>query len=235
MAAEYVLVPKHKYEQYQKDALPSTDRQHTSTTESDSSTSTSTHHIPAESVLRGSDDSDVASKSTDMDNREQKQEHGQTGNLFMDVGGVDSDGAGGDDGGKYLSPNDYDVDDVLSSFSSAELKYVHPILTAMENNTNVLSWNKQTGEIELQGRLISDSNVIELLKDTLTATLHPAGKMEFYRGLDMLKVKLKCIKHSKNKKLLTLMREDKIMPQKRSHPVKRLKSQKAANGWISWT
>ena len=30
------------------------------------------------------------------------------------------------------------------------------------------------------------SNIIELLKDTLTVNLHLVGKIEFYRGLDKI-------------------------------------------------
>ena len=37
-----------------------------------------------------------------------------------------------------------------------------------------------------------------------TANLHPVGKMEFYRGLDLLKVKLTCVKHAKIKLSLQL-------------------------------
>ena len=43
-----------------------------------------------------------------------------------------------------------------------------------------------------------------------TANLHPVGKMEFYIGLDLLKVKLTCVKHPKNKVVLTIMKGEKI-------------------------
>ena len=55
-----------------------------------------------------------------------------------------------------------------------------------------------------------------MLKDTLTANLHPVGKMEFYRGLDMLKVKLSCIKHQKNKGLLTILKGNQKIVNKKS-------------------
>ena len=55
-----------------------------------------------------------------------------------------------------------------------------------------------------------------MLKDTLTGNLHPVGKMEFYRGLDMLKVKLSCIKHPKNKGLLTTLKGDQKIVNKKS-------------------
>ena len=96
--------------------------------------------------------------------------------------------------------DDYDAFDVLESFNSAEIKYVQHIITLMENNRDILTWNRKTGEIVFFQQVVQDSNIIELLKDTLTGNLHPLGKMEFYRGLDMLKVKLSCIKHPKNKK-----------------------------------
>ena len=249
MAAEYVLVPKHKYEQFEKDSLSTSTAAGAGGSESLASTSegegdhptrshtAATKHFPQVERL-SLQESDVhgAPKARRESDGNGEQISGKGGNLFMDT---DLDVGDSDDGSnQLLSPNDYDVDDVQSSFSASELKYVQPILSAMQEHDKVLSWNKQTGEIELQGRLIADSNVIELLKDTLTASLHPAGKMEFYRGLDMLKIKLKCIKHSKNKALLTLMREDKIMPKKKTttKPVKRLhSSNKAVNGWISWS
>ena len=57
--------------------------------------------------------------------------------------------------------------------------------------------------------------------------------MEFYRGLDMLKVKLSCIKHQKNKGLLTILKGDwKIVNKKSSG--KKFKSVKHRNVWISW-
>ena len=74
---------------------------------------------------------------------------------------------------------------------------------------------------------------IELLKDTLTANLYPVGKMEFYRGLDMLKVKLSCIKHPKSKGLLTILKEDWKIVNKKSN-AKEVKSVKQRNAWISW-
>ena len=129
--------------------------------------------------------------------------------------------------------DDYDVPDVLESFDSTEIKYVQPIIALMENNTDVLTWNRKTGEIVFLQQLVQDSNIIELLKDTLTANLHPVGKMDFYRGLVMLKVKLYCIKHPKNKGLLTTLKGDLKIVNKKSSG-KKLKSVKHRNAWISW-
>ena len=125
--------------------------------------------------------------------------------------------------------DDYDVSDILESFNSTKLKYVQPIITLMENNTDVLTWNTKTGEIVFLQQLVQDSNIIELSKDTLTANLHPVGKMEFYRGLDVLKVKLSCIKHPKNKGLLTILKGDQKIVNKKSK-----KSVNHKNAWISW-
>ena len=44
--------------------------------------------------------------------------------------------------------------DVLESFNSTELKYVQPIITLMENNTDVLTWNRKTGEIVFLQQLV---------------------------------------------------------------------------------
>ena len=128
---------------------------------------------------------------------------------------------------------DYDAFNVLESFNSAEIKYVQYIITLMENNRDVLTWNRKTGEIVFLQQVVQDSNIIELLKDTLTGNLHPLGKMEFYRGLIKLKVKLSCIKHPKNKSLLITLKGDwKIVNKKSSG--KKIKSVKHRNVWISW-
>ena len=125
--------------------------------------------------------------------------------------------------------DDYDVYDVLESFNSTELKYVQLIITLMKINTDVLTWSRKTAEIVFLQKLVQDSNVIELLTETLTANLHPVGKMEFYRGLDMLKVKLSCIKHPKYKGLLTILKGDQKIVNKKSK-----KSVNHKNVWISW-
>ena len=57
--------------------------------------------------------------------------------------------------------------------------------------------------------------------------------MDFYRGLVMLKVKLYCIKHPKNKGLLTTLKGDWKIGNKKSSG-KKLKSVKHRNAWISW-
>ena len=190
MAAEFVLIPKHKYEQLEKDATPK-----------DGNLSTPLLSPPSD------DPTDNNDNQSDL----------------WHEGPVDSN--------TDYDNDDYDVSNVLESFNSTELKYVQPIITLMESNTDVLTWKRKTGEIVFLQQLVQDSNVIELLKDTLTANLHPVGKMEFYRGLDMLKLKLSCIKHPKNKGLLTILKGDQKIVNKKS---KKLKSVKHKNAWISW-
>ena len=75
--------------------------------------------------------------------------------------------------------DDYDTADVLESFNSSEVKCVHPILSLMEQNADILTWNKKTGEIVFHNQNVRDSNIIKLLKDMFTANLHPVRKMQF--------------------------------------------------------
>ena len=118
---------------------------------------------------------------------------------------------------------------------------MQPIIELMEHTVDILTWSKKTGEIIFQHQDIQDSNVIELLKDTLRANLHHVGKMEFYRGLDLLNVKLNCIKHPKNKGLLTNIKGHKKVVNrqnsgkvKKIKPVKQTKNVRQTNAWISW-
>ena len=112
---------------------------------------------------------------------------------------------------------------------------MHPILSLMEQNADILTWNKKTGEIVFHKQNIQDSNIIKVLKDMFTANLHPVGKMEFYRGLDLLKVKLTCIKHPKNKALLTIMKgEKKIVNKKNNGGGRKMKPVKKNKNWILW-
>ena len=67
-----------------------------------------------------------------------------------------------------------------------------------------LNWDKDTGEIIFENKLISGSNIVELLKDSLSGGLHPKGKMEFYLGLGMINLKAKYIKDGRNKYLLKI-------------------------------
>ena len=131
--------------------------------------------------------------------------------------------------------DDYDTTDVLESFNSSEVKCVHLILSLMEQNADILTWNKKTEEIVFHNQNIRDSNIIKLLKDMFTANLHPVGKLEFYRGLDLLTVKLTCVKHPKNKALLTIMKEKRknFVNKKNNGGGSKMKPLKKTKNWIS--
>ena len=93
---------------------------------------------------------------------------------------------------------------------------------------------KRLEKLVFYNQNVRDSNIIELLKDMFTANLHPVGKMEFYRGLDLLKVKLTCVKHQKNKDLLTIMKgEKKIVNKKNNDGGRKMKCVKENKNWIS--
>ena len=94
----------------------------------------------------------------------------------------------------------------------------------MEQNADILTWNKKTEEIVFHNQNVRDSNIIELLKDMFTANLHPVGKMQFYRGLDLLKVKFTCVRHPKYKALLTIMKGEKKIVNKKKIMVEGEKS-----------
>ena len=82
--------------------------------------------------------------------------------------------------------------------------YIKPILEKLERYEDILNWDKDTGEIIFENKLISGSNIVELLKDSLSGGLHPKGKMEFYLGLGMINLKAKYIKDRRNKYLLKI-------------------------------
>ena len=108
MAAELVLIPKHKYEQLEKDATPK-----------DGNLSTPLSSPPSpHTTINNDNQSDLS-----HDNQ-----------LGPDDSNTDNDN------------NDYDISDVPESFNSTELKYVQPIITLMESNTDVLTWSRKLGK-----------------------------------------------------------------------------------------
>ena len=186
MATEFILIPKHKYKQLQKDASPTAeDLSITPSINSTGATTSDVKQLPHDKPTKPFHDLDHAK---------------------LDETSV-SDDTNSDNG-----DDDYDTTDVLESFNL--VKCVHTILSLMEQNADNLTWNKKTGEIVFHNQNIIDSKVIKLLKDMFTANLHSVGKMEFYRGLDLLKVKLTCVKHPKNKALLTIIKGEKIVNKK---------------------
>ena len=209
MATEFILIPKHKYDQLQKDA---------STTVEDLPITTPPTNITSATT------SDV-----------KRPQHDEPTKPFHDPDHAKLDETSVSDTNSDNGDDDYDTTDVLESFNSSEVKSVHPILSLMEQNADILTWNKKTGEIVFHNQNVRDSNIIELLKDMFTANLHPVGKMEFYRALDLIKVKLTCVKHPKNKALLTIMKgEKKIVNKKHNGGGRKMKPVKKNKNWISW-
>ena len=119
MAPEFILIPKHKYEQLEKDAAPK-----------DGSVSSTTSSPPSD---------DTPHTTDNIDNQPDLSHDDQLG---PDDSNTDDDN------------DDYDASDVLESFNSTKLKYVQPIITLMENNTDVLTWKRKTGEIVFLQQLI---------------------------------------------------------------------------------
>ena len=103
---------------------------------------------------------------------------------------------------QFISYNEYDVEDVLKMFDESELVYIHPIVKKMEKNPTTLNWDKETGEIVYELNAISGSNILDLLEDSLTGNINPIGKKEFYSGMSLLNVDGKYIKNFENKHFL---------------------------------
>ena len=112
MAAEFVLIPKHKYEQLEKDSTPK-----------NGNLSTPLLSPPSDDPTDNDNQSDLSHEGPDNSNTDDN----------TDIS---------------------DVSDILESFNSTELKYVQPIITLMENNTGVLTWNRKTGEIVFLQQLV---------------------------------------------------------------------------------
>ena len=220
MAAEYVLIPRHKYEQLEKESNFPKD------------TSSGVDSVTMENNSKITTTADDRSTPLPNSNTESNQlDKRNDANLDVSDDSMSPN--------EYDSNDDYATSDILQSFNSSELKYVQPIMDEMERHGDILTWNKQTGEILFQLKKISDSDIIELLKDTLTASLHPTGKMEFYRGLDMMNIQPKYIKHYKNKALLNILRGKKKISETKNiitkTKIKRMKLNTNNNSrWISW-
>lgn len=229
MATEYVLIPKQRYNQLQKigeSELGPMDHPTPTTPRPPPQPPSTTH-------TRG--DRDVLPRT----------QYARRRTLLppKSSGVDDDDDTAADDDDDTDGDNDYDVADILQSFTTSELPYIRPILKLMEDQPLVLDWDKQTGEIVFQGEDVTHSNIVELLKDTLTAKLHPTGKMEFYRGLDIMGVKLSTVKHPKNKALLAVIKGDRDVKLKQSkRKVKRLRPTKSESipvesnkkVWLNW-
>lgn len=126
--------------------------------------------------------------------------------------------------------NDYDLTDIIGMFDRKEVKLIEPILQLMAKKDAKLTWDTKTGEIIFLNQPVTNSNIVELLKDTLVGNLHPLGKMEFLRGLDMLNVNLKFIKDPKMKRLLSVLSgKDISTPAVVKKPISKLKQSHLKN------
>ena len=114
MASEFVLIPKHKYKQLEKNAA----------LKDGSLSSTPLSSPPSDDTPHTTDNND---NQPDLSHDDQLGPDDET------ISNTDDDNG------------DYDVSDVLESFNPTELKYVQPIITLMENNTDVLRWKRKTG------------------------------------------------------------------------------------------
>lgn len=130
--------------------------------------------------------------------------------------------------------NDYDVADIMQAFTSSELKYIKPLINLIKEQEDILTWDNMTGEIVLHGKPINNTNIVALLKDTLSGKIHPVGKMEFLRGLDILEVNLKLIKDRKSRELIKRAREHEKKISVKGPKPRRMKPVKDIRGWISW-
>ena len=104
-----------------------------------------------------------------------------------------------------LHYDEYGIMEIKEMFDDlSDWTYVEPILEKLERYEDILNWDKDTGEILFQNKLILGSNIVELLKNSLSRGLHPKGKTDFYLGLGMINLKAKYIKDAQNKYLLQI-------------------------------
>ena len=106
---------------------------------------------------------------------------------------------------EYITYDEYGIMEIKEMFDDpSDWTYIEPILEKLERYEDILNWDKDTGEILFQNKLILGSNIVELLKDSLSRGLHPKGKTEFYLGPFMINLKAKYIKDGRNKYLLKI-------------------------------
>ena len=122
MATEFILIPKHKYEQLQKDA------------------STTVEDLPI--TEPSTDDNNNSTSATTSDVKQLP--HDEPAKPFHDPDHAKLDETIVSDTNSDNGYDDYDTTDVLESFNSSKVKCVHPILNLMEQNADVLTWNKMT-------------------------------------------------------------------------------------------
>ena len=120
MVTECVLIPKHKYEQLERNAIKER-----------SSLEPSLSQLPPDD------------KSYTTDNNGNQSQH----ILYVKLGADDETISNTDDEDDNDDDDeDYDAFNVLESFNSAEIKYVQHIITLIKNNRDILTWKGNTGK-----------------------------------------------------------------------------------------
>ena len=126
MAAEYVLIPRHKYEQLEKESNSPKD------------TSSGVDSVTMENNSKITTTADDISTPLPNSNTESNQlDKRNDANLDVSDDSMSPN--------EYDSNDDYATSDILQSFNSSELKYVQPIMDEMERHGDILTWDKQTG------------------------------------------------------------------------------------------
>ena len=65
---------------------------------------------------------------------------------------------------EYIPFNEHGIADILKLFNQHDLNYIQPIIEKIERYEDVLNWDKETGEISFQNKVIPNSNIVKLLK-----------------------------------------------------------------------
>ena len=131
---------------------------------------------------------------------------------------------------EYITYDEYGIMEIKEMFDDpSDWTYVEQILEKLERYEDILNWDKDTGEILFQNKLISGSNIVELLKDSLSGGLHPKGKTNFYLGLGMINLKAKHIKDAKNKYLLQINSRNRYYNDDNDFGYKQIKKHKWVN------
>ena len=273
MAAEFLLVPRAKFEQMENDLQPMNYKDNSDTALGQDENDNTMLTMMAESnynnnnSINNKNNSNNINNSIDSQTSTKEIEHKEDPLVPAPAENIHNDGQVNQDEDQARNNNaggkneefDYSYDDVVKSFTEEELKYVHPIIDKMNENPKVMTWDKNTGELLLLGVAAeSGSNIIELLKDSLTGNIHPRGKMEFLRGFDMLALASKYLKNRKYKGLLKTIKStphfhthsgeikkkkkskeqeregvSRITTEPKKEP-KRLNKVKKIKGWIIW-
>ena len=204
MAAEYVLIHKAKYEHMEREQDVQSPLSSSSPPPppiqlppQQSTSATSTRRNSSNDKMDDHDEHESIRESTMSTSRRENE------NVIEDETlSSDSDiSIGSDvDDDQYCS-----ILSILQQFNDDELEYVRPILTAIDgSDNNVLTWNKDNGEIVFHQESIPKTSIVNMLKDTMYSSGNVRGKMEFYQGLAELNVPAKNIRNSRSRCLLSV-------------------------------